>query len=376
MSESKKKPKKKVGSNNKERKYKNNTVYNRVEHNEKHPYTKISNYLIKDQRLTFTELGFMVWALSNQDTYVFNSDFTRENISGIGHDSFDKAKKNLLKYGYLEMERGYGYWDYVINECPKPSLNGTKLENTECVSQTCGNPQMLKSTDVENPPLIITNPLTAEPAKKETIENRNNIEIITKQKPDLDENLKISISSVKVQLEVLDQSDNSSPIVKDPDIDFKPNISIPTGVNDLDMIANSNISIPKVKPDLELNSKPDISIPMVKKESDRKPDISIPKPTNDLDLVLDQVQWFKTIYDNAKWNEINISNFSNSFIAYAVRLQLENTPRTEIPSKTYYYLQMLVKYSQRLESDLWKCFQLECKDNPKLMDKLFYNAQS
>jgi hypothetical protein len=80
--------------------YKNKTVYIRESCNEKHPYTIISNHLVKDNRLTATEKGLMLMILSNQNIYVLNSSYLQKE-SGLGKVQFNKAMKRLQELGYL-----------------------------------------------------------------------------------------------------------------------------------------------------------------------------------------------------------------------------------------------------------------------------------
>lgn len=202
----------------KEKKYLNKTTYNRVEHCKTHPYTKISNYLIDDERLNVIEKGIMLELLKNSDTYIFNNDYFQKYVSGIGEDRYNKAKANLIKYGYIEQIRIYGGWNYVINEVPKGSINHTKMENTKCVFHTCGKQQMCKSTHVENTPLIITNEIGKPILKEEQKEKKNQIETITNEKAFFEEN---SFSDSSVKIETLC---NTSTVIK----------------NDLEMILNNN----------------------------------------------------------------------------------------------------------------------------------------
>lgn len=94
---------------------------------------------------------------------------------------------------------------------------------------------------------------------------------------------------------------------------------------------------------------------------------------NDLILVLKNSDHFKMIYDSAKWKEFDITSYSNAFIAYAVKSGLEGNPIETIKDRRlYYFLEKLVEYSSKVEnSNLWKCFESECNNNQKLINKLF-----
>jgi hypothetical protein len=80
--------------------FKNKTVYIRESYNEEHPYTIISNYLVKDNRLTATEKGLMLMILSNKNIYVLNSSYLQKE-SGLGKVQFNKSMKKLQQLGYL-----------------------------------------------------------------------------------------------------------------------------------------------------------------------------------------------------------------------------------------------------------------------------------
>ncbi len=80
--------------------YKNKTVYIRESYNDEHPYTIISNHIVKDERLTATEKGLMLMILSNDNSYVLNSSYLQKE-SGLGKVQFNKTMKRLQELGYL-----------------------------------------------------------------------------------------------------------------------------------------------------------------------------------------------------------------------------------------------------------------------------------
>jgi len=98
--------------------YVNTTKYNRLsdEQKVKHRYTVISNLLINDERLSFTEKGMMIWILSNSDDYIFNSEYVQKYISGIGEDSYYKCMKHLQELGYIQKTKKLKGFDWIINE--------------------------------------------------------------------------------------------------------------------------------------------------------------------------------------------------------------------------------------------------------------------
>jgi len=80
--------------------FKNQTVYIRETWSVEHPYSIISNYLIKDEKLTATEKGLMVMILSNHKDFIFNSTVLFKQ-SGLGKVEFNNSMKTLQNRGYL-----------------------------------------------------------------------------------------------------------------------------------------------------------------------------------------------------------------------------------------------------------------------------------
>ncbi len=80
--------------------FKNLTIYIRENWGKDNPYTIISNYLIKDERLSATEKGLMLMILSNHREYVFNSTVLFKH-SNLGKVEFNKSMKKLQTLGYL-----------------------------------------------------------------------------------------------------------------------------------------------------------------------------------------------------------------------------------------------------------------------------------
>lgn len=124
---------------------KNKKKMNRAEHNSEHPYTCISNVIIKDKRLNVVETGMMLKLLSDSDEYIFNSTYFIKE-TGLGKDRYYGALNNLIKLGYINKQRIKGGVLWTINESPNPSeikKNQNQLE--------------LKTTQIEDSPLTITN---------------------------------------------------------------------------------------------------------------------------------------------------------------------------------------------------------------------------
>jgi hypothetical protein len=80
--------------------FKNKTVYFRESYNEDHPFTIISNHLVKDERLSATEKGLMLMILSNKNIYILNSTYLQKE-SNLGKVHFNKSLKKLQELGYL-----------------------------------------------------------------------------------------------------------------------------------------------------------------------------------------------------------------------------------------------------------------------------------
>ena len=59
--------------------FKNKTWYFRDSHSIKNPYTKISNELSKDKRLSFHQWGIFTYILSQSDKYIINIDYIRKH---------------------------------------------------------------------------------------------------------------------------------------------------------------------------------------------------------------------------------------------------------------------------------------------------------
>jgi hypothetical protein len=100
-------------------------------------------------------------------------------------------------------------------------------------------------------------------------------------------------------------------------------------------------------------------------------DITPKNVKNDLPLVLEKNSHFKSMYNSTPWHTLDISNFSNVYIAYAVKEKLDNNPMKEIEKRTYYFLAKLVEYSKKVpESELYTLFCNECIGREDLILKL------
>lgn len=99
---------------------------------------------------------------------------------------------------------------------------------------------------------------------------------------------------------------------------------------------------------------------------------------NDLDLVLENIPYFKIMYDNAKWGEINISNFSNAYISHLMIEMEKKNGDERISPKTYFFISRLINYSSLLgeKSNLWMEFQRQCKSEKRtdIISKYSHNS--
>lgn len=107
---------------NKKTSYQNQTVYFRAEH--KTAYTVITNSLIQDKNLSFTEVGIMTYLLSLPKDWVVNKTQIQKE-SGLGLVAFNKAWKRLEEMGYIVRTAIKGGYCYEIIE--KPLANGINI---------------------------------------------------------------------------------------------------------------------------------------------------------------------------------------------------------------------------------------------------------
>ena len=175
--------------------YKNTTTYKRCTHSEEHPFTVISNYLIRElesedpqKKINFTELGFMTYLLSNSDTFIFNSEYVQKFISGVGQDKYYRMVEHLIELGYIQKKpRKEGGWNWEINEIifhksSKATDEDLKTIDNARISENPNreNPNR-EIPNTENTSLISTNKtITIEEVKKEKvkIERNNNSSVV------------------------------------------------------------------------------------------------------------------------------------------------------------------------------------------------------
>jgi len=113
----------------------NKTIYYRASHDEKHPYTMISNTLIKDNRLSILEKGLMIYLLSNSDKYVINKSVILRD-SGHGRKAIDNAFKNLKELNYIAYMYNKNVHTWIINEYPEYC---SQSDSTNVTAEHCGD---------------------------------------------------------------------------------------------------------------------------------------------------------------------------------------------------------------------------------------------
>lgn len=99
---------------------------------------------------------------------------------------------------------------------------------------------------------------------------------------------------------------------------------------------------------------------------------------NDLETVLNNVPYFKVMYENANWNKINISSFSNTDISKFIIEREKNNENEQISSRAYFFMEKLITYSSIMgdDSKLWTEFQRQCKaeKKSKLISKYLHKS--
>lgn len=298
-------------NNNKKLEYVNQFQINREKH--KNKYTVITNNLIRDERLNVIEIGIMAKILSNDDTkYILNMK-TLQKESNIGEDSFYKATKHLTQLGYISKTRIKGGVKWSINEIPlKNETPSNNAVNNNSISVE--NPA--NSISVENTTCVNTTSENTTCVFNPLISNNTSGE---NGKPFPPEN--------KEQKE---KSNNTRGKIE--------NFSLGLG-SDLNSVSNSNLSHTIVE--------------------------------NDLQFLIENSYKFQLTYDNC-WKDLNISSYSNNYIAYAVCQRLQNNELSDIPKNIYKLLTFMVRFSKDIpDSKLWSIFINEIENNDQLIKKLY-----
>ena len=120
----------------------------RVEKNSN--YTTMSNYHLKDQRLSLKSKGLLSLMLSLPDTW----DYSLNGLCAICKEGIDAIKstlKELREYGYLVMNKkrdknGKYIWEYCIYEKPNLEPSSPPMENPPMDNPPMDKPPINKIT--------------------------------------------------------------------------------------------------------------------------------------------------------------------------------------------------------------------------------------
>lgn len=94
----------------------NTANFHREGHNKMHPYSTISNKLLRDTRLNITAIGLMTYILSNSDDHQINLTYIKKRCM-ISKKQFTVAWILLQQYQYVIIKyEGNHKWHYIINE--------------------------------------------------------------------------------------------------------------------------------------------------------------------------------------------------------------------------------------------------------------------
>ena len=101
----------------KNRKYKNRTTINRSTKSSTHYKKSFSMDIFRDKKLSFTDIGLLLWLLSNSKDFIINKNNVQIR-SGIPEEKFLNSWRILQELGYIEKKPIQGGVDWVINELP------------------------------------------------------------------------------------------------------------------------------------------------------------------------------------------------------------------------------------------------------------------
>lgn len=164
----------------------------RVEHNEN--YTTMSNYHLRDRRLSLRAMGLMSKMLSLPDDW----DYTVSGLSFIckeGRDAVRKALMELEEAGYLVRKQArtggcFANNDYTLFEQP---MTSPLTENPSTGNPSTENPSTVNPTTEKS---STENPLTETPsAGNPTQLNNEYTKVLTKEKKDKERKERLSLPS-------------------------------------------------------------------------------------------------------------------------------------------------------------------------------------
>ena len=170
-------------------------------------YTVISNYHLRDRRLSLKTIGLLSLILSLPEEW----DYSEAGLAAIckdGKDSISSGLKELEKYGYLERERERGEGGricgmiYRVYEVPKEYKETSATNSSSHLSPKSGSP-LMDSPRMENPPM--DNPSMEEPRMDCPITDIPQLEL-----PLTDKQAQINKESIITKQKNTDQSINLS----------------------------------------------------------------------------------------------------------------------------------------------------------------------
>jgi hypothetical protein len=312
--------------------YKNETQYRRTTKDQEHPFTIISQTLIRDTNLNLIEVGIMTYFLSHDDSYILNMTYVQK-ISGIGQDVFNKSIKHLIELGYVLKVPYFGGVCWIINEIPLQVLNnGTNSEKTKCLSTIRAKTKCLITNCLNTRCLSHRLRSNNEPIQNEEIK-------IEEDKNETNTNESVLGDS---GLESFPQK-----LCTPPEWNT-PSLPTPTGVRESD-------STPKVEVKESLTSK-------IENECQR-----IITHPNCQHIFINNPQW--QVYNEKLFK---LSNATIGFEVCKYMLKFYDNPNKQRESEHSQFLNSdegrfmnymfyIVKYSQKLESsNIWQSFTHEC----------------
>jgi hypothetical protein len=371
--------------NKSKKNYKNEFIINRAKH--KQNFTVITNHLIKDERINVICKGIMLMILSNSDkNFVLNLKVLQPQ-SGIGKVAFYNATDKLQELGYLNKQAIKSGVRWTVNEIPSKNghisistipENGNRwdaptipeLRNPK--SRNPKNGYLINNNASTDVPPVEPKPKSAVPAKggntaddQPSKTKENLVEMVVGdvlQSAQPSEASHPSHTPTEVINEKVELKDNTS---KD-----KLNNNIPkVEINDNKPKVEINNHSPKVETDnhtpkgFDERSDRQYTSPPTKVLVNSMPNISANTNTqiNDLKLIIYNSQ-FGFIYETntrqfGHWENVDITTYTNEYIAKAIIMKEKNMPINDIPNNTYNMLTFLVKYSEHTpNSKLWEIY--------------------
>lgn len=122
---------------------------NRAIHDKNNPYTRVTNRLARDTRLSYEARGLMLYLLSHNNSWKIRiADIMKQG--GIGRDKARAILRELATFGYITRPKngldGKFDWEIKVYEDPTENVQTPVEPSPE-------NPSMVESPSPENPPL-------------------------------------------------------------------------------------------------------------------------------------------------------------------------------------------------------------------------------